>query len=69
MPGSPIIAYVVAITGFNSLDAVRNMHVLIGILALLAVHTSDARARPISDAATSSTFAPTTTPRSVAVPA
>lgn len=40
--GLAIIAYVVAITGFNSLDAVRNMHLLIGILALLALHDSDA---------------------------
>ncbi len=61
--GLAVIGYMVAITGFNSIDAVRNMHVLIGILALLAVHTSDAFARP-------SALEPTTsTPRSVAVPA
>ena len=36
--GLAIIAYTVSITGFNSLDAVRSMHIVIGILALLAVH-------------------------------
>lgn len=41
--GMAIIAYVVAITGFNSLDAVRSMHVLIGLLAILAIH--DVRGR------------------------
>ena len=38
--GLAIIAYIVAISSFNSLDAVRNMHIVIGILALLAVHDS-----------------------------
>lgn len=38
--GLAIIAYIVAISGFNTLDAVRSMHVIIGILALLAVHDS-----------------------------
>lgn len=33
-----VAAYVAAITGFNSLDAVRSMHVLIGFLLLLALH-------------------------------
>lgn len=61
--GLAIIAYVVAITGFNSLDAVRNMHVLIGILALLAVHSSDALAKP---ALPNTSLA---APRSVLVPA
>ncbi|QIG38556.1 O-antigen ligase family protein [Microbacterium sp. 4R-513] len=36
--GLAVIGYTIAITGFNSLDAVRNMHILIGFLALLAVH-------------------------------
>ena len=34
-----IVAYIVAITAFNSIDAVRNMHILIGFLALLALHS------------------------------
>jgi hypothetical protein len=38
--GLAVIGYTVAITGFNSLDAVRNMHILIGLLVLLAVHSS-----------------------------
>jgi hypothetical protein len=42
--GLAVIGYVVAVTGFNSLDAVRNMHLLIGILVLLAVHDSEALA-------------------------
>lgn len=33
-----VAGYVAAITGFNSLDAVRSMHVLIGFLLLLALH-------------------------------
>ncbi|TNM61082.1 hypothetical protein FHN55_17900 [Streptomyces sp. NP160] len=33
-----LVAYAVAVTGFNSLDAVRAMHVLIGFLVLLALH-------------------------------
>lgn len=33
-----LVAYVAAITGFNSLDAVRSMHVMIGFLLLLALH-------------------------------
>lgn len=33
------IAYIVAISGFNSLDAVRSMHILLGFLAVLAVHS------------------------------
>lgn len=42
-----IIAYLVSISGFNSLDAVRSMHVVIGFLVLLAVHSpAAASARP-----------------------
>ncbi|MEU1971721.1 hypothetical protein ABZ477_08685 [Microbacterium sp. NPDC019599] len=33
-----IIAYVVAISGFNSLDAVRAMHVILGFLVIIATH-------------------------------
>lgn len=47
--GMAVIAYVVAITGFNSLDAVRSMHILIGILALLAVNDAREMARPATD--------------------
>ena len=46
--GLAIIAYMVSITGFNSLDAVRNMHILIGLLVLLAIHDSDALDRTIA---------------------
>lgn len=38
--GLAVIGYIVAISGFNSLDAVRNMHIVIGFLVLLAVHDS-----------------------------
>jgi O-antigen ligase len=31
-------AYVVALSGFNSIDAVRTMHILLGFLVILAVH-------------------------------
>lgn len=34
-----IIAYTVAISGFNSLDAVRNMHIIVGFLVILSLHT------------------------------
>lgn len=45
-----IIAYLVSISGFNSLDAVRSMHILIGFLALLAMHgTAPASARLDAD--------------------
>jgi hypothetical protein len=42
-----ICAYLAAISGFNSIDALRNMHVLIGLLALLALNapTRDAPTR------------------------
>jgi O-antigen ligase len=43
--GLAVIGYAIAITGFNSLDAVRNMHILVGFLALLAVHDSIPPAR------------------------
>ncbi|PWJ48644.1 O-antigen ligase [Quadrisphaera granulorum] len=33
-----VVAYVVAIAGFNALDAVRGMHVMMGFLLLLALH-------------------------------
>lgn len=46
--GLAVIAYIISITGFNSIDAVRNMHLLIGILGLLAIHDSDAFAEPSS---------------------
>lgn len=43
--GLAIVAYTVSISSFNSIDAVRNMHIIIGILALLAVHDSMSRPR------------------------
>jgi polysaccharide biosynthesis protein PslJ len=33
-----VVAYIVSISGFNSLDGVRSMHIVLGILVLLAVH-------------------------------
>lgn len=45
-----LIAYVVAISGFNSIDAVRVMHVLIGFLVILALHASPLdRSPPLED--------------------
>ncbi|MGC5224394.1 O-antigen ligase family protein [Micromonospora sp. DT81.3] len=44
--GLAIIAYTVSISSFNSLDAVRGMHIVIGLLVLLAVHDSTPRPRP-----------------------
>jgi O-antigen ligase len=46
--GLAVIGYTVAITGFNSLDAVRNMHILIGFLVLLAVNDSLVPDKPTS---------------------
>lgn len=46
-----LIAYVVAITGFNTLDAVRSMHILVGVLALLAVHGGRRTTEPFSPSA------------------
>ncbi|HWI31639.1 MAG TPA: O-antigen ligase family protein [Microbacterium sp.] len=33
-----LVAYSVAISGFNSLDGVRNMHIIIGFLVILSLH-------------------------------
>ncbi len=44
-PAAAIVAYVVAITGFNSLDAVRSMHALLGLLLLLALNGPAMRER------------------------
>ena len=33
-----MVAYVVALAGFNSIDAVRTMHILLGFLVIMAVH-------------------------------
>ncbi len=33
-----LAAYVIAISGFNTLDAVRSMHILVGVLVLLCLH-------------------------------
>ena len=60
--GLAVIGYAIAITGFNSLDAVRNMHILIGFLALLAVHESIAPAKPAPS------LSPDHSPRSAASP-
>ncbi|MFF0910552.1 O-antigen ligase family protein [Microbacterium enclense] len=46
-----LIAYVVAIAGFNTLDAVRSMHVVVGVLALLCVHGGTRTRDPLSPAA------------------
>lgn len=37
-PAAAIVAYLTAITGFNSIDAVRPMHVVLGLLLLLALN-------------------------------
>lgn len=47
-----LVAYLVAITGFNTLDAVRSMHIIIGVLALLAVHGGERAVAPFAPAAT-----------------
>ncbi|MCI9857100.1 O-antigen ligase family protein [Microbacterium proteolyticum] len=47
-----IIAYVVAISGFNTIDAVRSMHIIIGMLALLAVHGGERLESPFPPSAT-----------------
>ena len=36
-----IIAYVVSISSFNSLDAVRSMHVVLGFLVIMAINRAD----------------------------
>jgi hypothetical protein len=46
-----LVAYLVAITGFNTLDAVRSMHIIIGVLALLAVHGGERAAVPFAPTA------------------
>lgn len=46
-----LIAYVVAIAGFNTLDAVRSMHVLVGVLALLCLHGGTRTQDPLAPAA------------------
>lgn len=47
-----LVAYLVAITGFNTLDAVRSMHIIIGVLALLTVHGGERAVTPSAPAAT-----------------
>lgn len=45
-----VAAYTVAITGFNSIDAVRSMHVIFGILVILALFGRDDDARMLRPA-------------------
>ena len=46
-PAAAIVAYLVAITGFNSIDAVRGMHVVLGFLLLLALNGPGGRSLPV----------------------
>ena len=45
-----IIAYVVSISSFNSLDAVRSMHVVLGFLVIMAINAPLTKKSPAPDA-------------------
>lgn len=67
-----ICAYLAAISGFNSIDALRNMHVLLGLLALLALNAPTRAPGPLSPSALTSTrpsAVPSTVASAVPIPA